>query len=103
MSAVLARPAERSRRALLPLLRELGDLKRITSAGRPGSIAERAFRAAWAALAAGQDRQEVALAVAGRALAAARLGDLDAATLAELGLPDPYASEPGPSGVETHV
>lgn len=70
----------------LPLLRELGDLKRITSAGRTGSIAERLFRRGWAALAAGDDADEVMRRTVAAALAAARLGDLDRATLGDLGL-----------------
>ncbi len=71
---------------LLPLLRELGDLKRTTSAGRPGSIATRLFRSAWGQLVAGQEVDAVAMATTARALAAARLGDLDRAALIGLGL-----------------
>ncbi len=70
---------------ILPLLRELGDLKRIHSAARPGSIAERLFVDGWAALAAGLPAREVMLRVTAAALAAARLGDLDLATLEALG------------------
>ncbi len=71
---------------LLPLLREIGDLKRVTSAGRPGSIAERAFGQAWAALAAGDAPEAVAFRIAAGCVAATRLGDLDADMLAALGL-----------------
>ena len=74
--------------ALVPLLRELGDLKRITSAGREGSIATRLFLCAWSALVGNVDIERVALAITARALAAARLGDLDRARLIELGLSD---------------
>lgn len=70
----------------LPLLRELGDLKRVTSAGRAGSIAERLFRRGWAALAVGDDAGEVMRRTVAAALAAVRLGDLDRATLADLEL-----------------
>jgi 5'-deoxynucleotidase YfbR-like HD superfamily hydrolase len=77
--------------SLLPLLRELGGLKRIRSAGRPGSIAERLFARGWAALAAGHDPQQVMRRTVAAALAAARLGDLDRAKLAELGLSDAEA------------
>jgi hypothetical protein len=35
--------------AILPLLRELGDLKRVHSARRDGSIATRLFEAGWSA------------------------------------------------------
>lgn len=70
----------------LPLLRELGDLKRVTSAGNAGSIAERLFRRGWAALAAGDDAGEVMRRTVAAALAAVRLGDLDRATLSDLKL-----------------
>ena len=77
---------------LLPLFRELGDLKRIHSADAPGSIAERLFRHGWAALAAGEPAEIVMRRTVGAALAAARLGDLDRAKLAELGLSDAEAT-----------
>ena len=72
--------------ALKDLLVELGDLKRVRSAGRRGSIAERLFSQAWGALAAGAAPEPVARQVTATALAAARLGDLDAALLAAAGL-----------------
>ncbi|GAA3709101.1 hypothetical protein GCM10022268_18000 [Sphingomonas cynarae] len=75
----------------LPLLRELGDLKRISSAERDGSIAERLFLRGWAALAAGNPPVSVMRRIVAAALAAARLGDLDRATLADLGLSDAEA------------
>jgi 5'-deoxynucleotidase YfbR-like HD superfamily hydrolase len=73
---------------LRDLLGELGDLKRIRSAERSGSIAERAFLTAWSALMAGDALTGVMRATTARALAAARLGDLDDAKLRELGLTD---------------
>jgi 5'-deoxynucleotidase YfbR-like HD superfamily hydrolase len=73
--------------AFLPLLRELGDLKRVHSAAAAGSIAERLFHRAWSALVAGHAPDEVALAATRHALAAARLGDLDKGVLAEAGVP----------------
>lgn len=80
-------PVEGLERArLLPLLRELGDLKRTTSAGRTGSIATRLFRSAWGQLVAGHDMRLVAMANTAGCLAAARLGDLDRTALVELGL-----------------
>jgi 5'-deoxynucleotidase YfbR-like HD superfamily hydrolase len=79
--------------AALPLFRELGDLKRIRSADRPGSIAERLFADGWAALVAGTPADEVMVRVVAAALAAARLGDLDLAKLRALGLADPEAAE----------
>ncbi|RZK37537.1 MAG: hypothetical protein EOO57_05390, partial [Hymenobacter sp.] len=39
---------------LLPLLRELNDLKRVRVAGREGSLAEQLFGGAWVALVAGE-------------------------------------------------
>ena len=71
--------------AILATLREIGDLKRVRSAGRSGSIASRLFRTAWAGL-QDADTDAVALAVTARALAATRLGDLDAAALTVLGV-----------------
>jgi 5'-deoxynucleotidase YfbR-like HD superfamily hydrolase len=74
--------------AILPLFRELGDLKRIRSAEREGSTAERLFRDGWAALAAGAPASDVMARTVAAALAAARLGDLDLAKLRALGLGD---------------
>ena len=74
--------------ALRDLFGELGDLKRIRSAGRDGSSAERGFRRAWDALVAGADVGRVMRATVAASLAAARLGDLDASKLSELGLGD---------------
>ncbi|HEX8418760.1 MAG TPA: hypothetical protein VF638_01965, partial [Sphingomonas sp.] len=59
---------------VLPLFRELGDLKRIHSADRIGSIAERLFIGGWAALVAGMPVGEVMERIVAAALAAARLG-----------------------------
>ena len=72
--------------ALLPLLRELGDLKRLRSAGRTGSIASRLFREAWIGLSSGAKPDAVASRTTARALAATRLGDLDEAALLDLGM-----------------
>lgn len=68
------------------LLGEIGDLKRVRSAGRDGSIATRLFRAAWSELTAGAPVAEVARRVTAQALAAARLGDLDRPLLQDAGL-----------------
>lgn len=65
---------------------ELNDLKRITSAGRDGSIATRLFRQAWAALVRGEPPTAVARRTAAHALVAARMGDLDAQALDSVGL-----------------
>lgn len=69
-----------------PLFVELNDLKRITAAGRPGSIATRLFGEAWGALVGGAPPAAVARQIAGRALAAARLADIDRSVLREAGL-----------------
>nr|WP_237477608.1 hypothetical protein [Lichenibacterium sp. 6Y81] len=72
--------------ALKALFGEIGDLKRVRSAGRHGTIATRLFRAAWSELAAGEPAPEVARRITAQALAAARLGDLDRPLLIEAGL-----------------
>ena len=71
---------------LLPLLRELNDLKRIRVAGIEGSIADRLFRRSWARLVAGEELQTVALSETANAVVAARLAGIDAAVLADGGL-----------------
>lgn len=73
---------------ILGPFRELGELKRIRSAGREGSIAERLFAAAWAALVEGQGVEEVTRATTAAALAATRLGDIDRTVLAAIGVTD---------------
>jgi hypothetical protein len=72
--------------ALVPLYRELNDLKRIRVAGRNGSIAERLFLRAWARLARGEAVGMVALSETAHAVAAARLAGIDAGVLADGGL-----------------
>ncbi|MFC0409392.1 HD domain-containing protein [Roseomonas elaeocarpi] len=72
--------------ALRPLLEELGELKRVRSAGREGSIATRLFQAGWARLVAGETTEAAMRATVADALAAARLGDLDAAALGAAGM-----------------
>lgn len=72
--------------ALRALLVELNDLKRVHSAGRTGSIAERLFVQGWGALTGGASPEDVALDITAKALAATRLCDLDAAFLAATGL-----------------
>jgi 5'-deoxynucleotidase YfbR-like HD superfamily hydrolase len=66
--------------------REIGDLKRVHVSGRPGSMADRAFVRAWAALVAGADPDRVATAECAAAVAGARLAGLDAEALAGVGL-----------------
>ncbi len=72
----------------LPVLREIGDLKRVRSAGQEGSIAERLFSQAWRRLVAGEGMDSVARDITARALVATRLGDLDGASLSAAGVPD---------------
>lgn len=79
--------AARAPLALMPLLRELGDLKRIRSAGRAGTTAERLFATAWARLVAGENEADVAFSIVSNALVATRLGDLDGQVLAVAGVP----------------
>ena len=78
---------------LTGLFREIGDLKRVHVAGRPGSMADRAFTRAWAALVAGRDPGRVAAAECAAAVAGARLAGLDAAALAVAGLRPDEAHE----------
>jgi hypothetical protein len=72
---------------LLPLFRELNDLKRIRVAGHDGSLAERLFLRSWARLVGGASLTEVALSETASAVAAARLAGIDAEVLAAGGLP----------------
>ena len=60
----------------LPLLRAIGELKRVRSANQRGSIAERLFAQAWRRLVAGEDMDSVARDITARALVATQLGDL---------------------------
>ncbi|MBK1660477.1 HD domain-containing protein [Paracraurococcus ruber] len=82
-----AADGQRAPAALLPLCRALGDLKRVRSAGRQGSIADRLFAQAWAQAAAGEAVEAVARRTVREALIATRLGDLDAASLEQAGIP----------------
>ena len=79
--------------SILPLFRELGDLKRIYAAGYAGSIASRFFQAAWHALVGGIDVDEIMLRTTAAAVAATRLGDLTLFKLTELGLDHATAVE----------
>ena len=71
---------------LVDLLTELNDLKRIHCAGRTGSLATRLFREAWQALLDGTGVRTVSRQITLRALAAARLGDLDQPFLVASGI-----------------
>lgn len=72
--------------AFVPLAAELCDTKRIRDATSPDSLASRLFRRTWAALAAGQGTDQVAMVATAAALAMTRLGGIDAAVLGTAGL-----------------
>ncbi len=72
--------------AMVPLAAELCDLKRVRDASSPDSLASRAFRRAWGAMLAGQEAEFVARVATADAVAAARLGGIDAAVLDTCGL-----------------
>ncbi len=78
--------------ALRDLLVEMNDLKRVRSAGRTGSIAERLFAQGWGRLTGGAAPDEVALDITAITLAATRLCDLDAAFLTAAGLSEEATS-----------
>jgi len=71
---------------LLPLFRELNDLKRIRAAGQASSIALRLFTRSWGRLVDGEDLRTVALFETAQAVAAARLAGIDGTVLADGGL-----------------
>lgn len=77
--------------SLVPLLSEIGDLKRLRTADGEGSLAERAFRCAWGAIVAGEPPVEVAPRETAAAVAATRLGGIDARVLRRSGLDDEQA------------
>ena len=94
-------PAGGALRPLRALFGELGDLKRIRSADREGSIAERGFRSAWRRLVAGAAPADAMRSTVAAALAAARLGDLDGPKLAQLGFDRPAALDVLRRGFDT--
>ena len=67
--------------SLMPLFRELNDLKRIRVADKNGSVAERLFLRSWVRLVSGESLAEVALGETALAVAAARLAGIDAGVL----------------------
>lgn len=71
---------------LVPLLTEIGDLKRLRTADGEGSLAERAFRRSWSAVVAGEPVGEVARRETAATVAATRLGGIDARVLRRSGL-----------------
>ena len=86
---------------VVPLLSEIGDLKRLRTADGEGSLAERSFWRSWAAVVAGEPASRVALRETAAAVAAARLGGIDARVLRRSGLDDLVAAvqlRPGQCG-----
>jgi 5'-deoxynucleotidase YfbR-like HD superfamily hydrolase len=79
--------------ALIPLLREINDLKRVRAAGIDGTLAGRAFRRSWGRLVAGDSPVTVALRETALAVAGCRLGGIDRAMLTRAGLSDGEATE----------
>ncbi|WP_226370181.1 HD domain-containing protein [Pseudonocardia oceani] len=77
--------------AVTPLFREVTDLKRVRVAHAEGSVADRSFARAWAAVLGGADEGAVADAECAAALAGARLAGIDADVLAATGVADPAA------------
>ncbi|QJY44534.1 HD domain-containing protein [Pseudonocardia broussonetiae] len=77
--------------AVVPLFREVTDLKRVRVAHAEGSVANRSFARAWAAVLGGADEGAVAAAECAAALAGARLAGIDADVLAATGVADPDA------------
>ena len=84
---VEARP-EGTLAPIVPLLSEIGDLKRLRTADGEGSLAERSFRRSWAAVVAGETTSRVAMRETAGAVAAARLGGIDARVLRRSRLDD---------------
>ena len=78
---------------LLPLLRELNNLKRIRVAGKVGSWAERAFGRSWDRLLRGENIEAVALEETARAVAATLLAGIDAGVLGDGGVPPEAVSD----------
>ncbi|HZO68721.1 MAG TPA: hypothetical protein VFB74_27315, partial [Kribbellaceae bacterium] len=79
--------------SLIPLLREINDLKRVRAAGIDGTLAARAFRRSWGRLVAGDSPATVALRETAHALVAARLGGIDRPMLTRAGLSGEEATE----------
>ncbi|GGX58673.1 hypothetical protein [Streptomyces minutiscleroticus] len=93
MTQAAPRPARRETgvprrvlRAAVPLLREIGDLKRVRTADGDASMAERAFRRSWAELARGEDPGRTAVRACAAAVAGARLAGIDGPVLRRCGL-----------------
>ena len=88
-------PAPERLRALLPLLVELNDLKRVRVAlsDPAATLAADRFRGAWADLLDGADPAAAAYQQTAAAVAAARLAGIDAAVLGDAGLDESAAAD----------
>lgn len=93
MTTALAAPPVDRLAAVTPTLRQIGDLKRVRVAHADGSVAERAFSRAWAGIVGGADPAIVADRECAAAVAGARLGGVDAATLGACGLTGPEVED----------
>ena len=71
---------------LVPLLWEIGNLKRVRAAHLAGSVAENLFRQAWAQIASGASVRQTALKTAADAVVAAQIGAIDRSVLDSAGL-----------------
>ena len=72
--------------AMIPLLWEMGNLKRIKPAHLPFSLATDLFQRAWGEIGSGADVRRVALTITAGAVAAAELGAIDQTILTQSGL-----------------
>ena len=79
--------------AFVPLLTEIGDLKRVHAAHMDTSFATRAFLRGWGRLARGDDAATLAYEQAASAVAAARLGAIDGERLLALSLTEDEARD----------
>jgi 5'-deoxynucleotidase YfbR-like HD superfamily hydrolase len=79
--------------AIVPALKELGDLKRVTATHLGGSLAARLFLNAWGRLCRGEAMEAVAYETLAASVAAGRLGALDGERLTLLGLSEDEARE----------
>ncbi|GAA4826281.1 hypothetical protein [Streptomyces ziwulingensis] len=73
-------------RGIVPLLREMGDLKRVRTAGSSASMAERSFCRSWAELVRNGDPDRIAVRECAAAVAGARLAGIDGPVLRRCGL-----------------
>lgn len=68
------------------LATEIGELKRVRSTGRAGSVSDQLFRRAWGLLCGGEPASEVARTITAASLVACQLGAIDDEVLAAVGV-----------------